>query len=263
MYRVAFSMLRTDRHNRAEDVIGKVMMSMVKNPPRQEVRNWEAFLVRAVQNKIRDLWKSAAHRHEQLVIDEATPLEDERHGGDQVEDDPLSGVVELIGRHHRVQTVQDALVELEAWDHQAAHVLWQCAGLERSSRRSPTKLGCPAGSGRSRRRRGIDQDLGGEGGGPMNEETDRLLEQLLEEPPGPRREQMLTRLDGDQREQIRALLDAGDLVWEAAHTAPPWRRIPSPRCWAWYRTPASSSTPPLSCAPARQAASSPRRWRPD
>jgi len=141
MYRVAFGMLRTDRHNRAEDVIGEVMMSMVKNPPRQEVRNWEAFLVRAVQNKIRDLWKSAAHRHEQLVMDEATPLEDERHGGDQVEDDPASGVVELIGRHHRVQTVQDALVELEAWDHQAAHVLWQCAGLERSSQEVADELG--------------------------------------------------------------------------------------------------------------------------
>lgn len=60
----------------------------------------------------------------------------------------------------------------------------------------------------------------------MNEETDRLLEQLLEEPPGPRREQMLTRLDGDQREQVRALLDAGDLVWEAAHTAPPLEEDP-------------------------------------
>ncbi|MGL5861869.1 MAG: RNA polymerase sigma factor [Phycicoccus sp.] len=140
MYRVAFGMLRTDRHNRAEDVIGEVMMSMVKNPPRQEVRNWEAFLVRAVQNKIRDLWKSAAHRHEQLLIDEATPLEDERHGGDQFEDDPASGVVELIGRRHRVQSVRDALVELQAWDHQAAYVLWQCAGLERSSQEVADEL---------------------------------------------------------------------------------------------------------------------------
>ncbi|MGL5861868.1 MAG: hypothetical protein ACRCY9_11510 [Phycicoccus sp.] len=60
----------------------------------------------------------------------------------------------------------------------------------------------------------------------MNEETDRLLGQLLEEPPGPRREQMLTRLDGAQREQIQALLDAGDLVWEAAHTAPPLEEDP-------------------------------------
>jgi RNA polymerase sigma factor (sigma-70 family) len=141
MYRVAFSMLRSDRHNRAEDVIGEVMMSLVKNPPRQDVRNWEAFLVRAVQNKIRDLWKSAAHRREQLVIDEAIPLEDERHGGDQVDDDPAADVVGSIGRHDRVQIVRDALVELKAWDDQAAHVLWQCAGLERSSQEVADELG--------------------------------------------------------------------------------------------------------------------------
>ena len=141
MYRVAFSMLRSDRHNRAEDVIGEVMMTLVKNPPRQVVRNWEAFLVRAVQNKIRDLWKSAAHRREHLVIDEAMPLEDERHGGDQVDDDPAADVVGLIGRHDKVQIVRDALVELEAWDDQAAHVLWQCAGLERSSQEVADELG--------------------------------------------------------------------------------------------------------------------------
>jgi hypothetical protein len=60
----------------------------------------------------------------------------------------------------------------------------------------------------------------------MSEETDRLVERLLEEPPGPLREQMLAQLDGDQREQIRVLLDAGDLVWEAAHTAPPLEEDP-------------------------------------
>jgi hypothetical protein len=60
----------------------------------------------------------------------------------------------------------------------------------------------------------------------MSEETDRLVERLLEEPPGPRREQMLAQLDGDQREQIRVLLDAGDLVWEAAHAAPPLEEDP-------------------------------------
>ena len=141
MYSVAYSLLRTDRHNRAEDVIGEVMISIVKNPPRQEVRSWEAFLVRAVQNKVRDLWKSAAHRHERLVIDEASPLEDERHGGDQVDDDPAPGVVEMIGRQQRVQAVQEAMAELEAWDRQAAYALWQCAGLERSSQKVANELG--------------------------------------------------------------------------------------------------------------------------
>jgi hypothetical protein len=54
----------------------------------------------------------------------------------------------------------------------------------------------------------------------MSEETDRLVERLLQEPPGRRREQMLEQLDDDQRERVLALLDAGDLVWEAARSVP-------------------------------------------
>ena len=60
----------------------------------------------------------------------------------------------------------------------------------------------------------------------MSEETDRLLERLLEEPPGPQREQILARFDADRREEALKLLDAGDLVWEAAHTAPPLEKDP-------------------------------------
>lgn len=60
----------------------------------------------------------------------------------------------------------------------------------------------------------------------MSEETDALLARLLEEPPGPQREQMLARFDADQREEVLKLLDAGDLVWEAAHTAPPLKKDP-------------------------------------
>jgi hypothetical protein len=54
----------------------------------------------------------------------------------------------------------------------------------------------------------------------VSERTDRLVERLLEEPPGQRREQMLAQLDADQRQHLRGLLEAGDLVWAAAHTAP-------------------------------------------
>lgn len=141
MYRVAYNMLRTDQHHRAEDVIGEVMISIVKNPPRSEVRNWEAFLVRAVQNKVRDLWKSAAQRHELLVIEDAVPLEDERHGGDQVDHDPAPGVVDLIDSRKRARVVREAMEELEAWDAQAAYVLWQCTGLERTSQEVAAELG--------------------------------------------------------------------------------------------------------------------------
>lgn len=60
----------------------------------------------------------------------------------------------------------------------------------------------------------------------MSEETDGLVERLLEEPPGPRREQMLAQLDADQRPHVRELLAAGDMVWEAGHTAPPLEEDP-------------------------------------
>lgn len=141
MYRVAYSMLRTDAHHRAEDVISEAMVSIVKNPPRNEVRNWEAFLVRVVQNKVRDLLKLAAQRHEQLVIEDALPLEEERHGGDQVEYDPAHDVVDRIDSQQRAQIVREAMEELEARDAQAAHVLWQCTALERTSQDVADELG--------------------------------------------------------------------------------------------------------------------------
>lgn len=140
MYSVAYAMLRTDQHNQAVDVIGEVMVAILKNPP-DSVGNWEAYLVRSVQNKIRDLWKSAAHRHEQLLLAEATPIEGDRLGGDEIEDDPASEVVELISRQQTVQSVRAAMAEMEAWDQQAAYVLWQCAGLERSSQQVADELG--------------------------------------------------------------------------------------------------------------------------
>lgn len=140
MYRVAYAMLRTDHHHRAEDVVSEVMVSILNHPP-DSVRNWQAYLVSAVKNKVRDLWKSSAHRREQLVLAEATPLEGDRLGGDEVEDDPAHEVVELIGRQQRVRVVREAMAEMEAWDPQAAHVLWQCAGLERSSQQVADELG--------------------------------------------------------------------------------------------------------------------------
>lgn len=56
----------------------------------------------------------------------------------------------------------------------------------------------------------------------MNEkDLDVLVEQLLDEPPGPQRDRLLAQVDERQREWVKALVDARDLVWEAAHGAPP------------------------------------------
>lgn len=141
MYRVAYHMLRTDPHHRAEDVIGEVMMSLVKNPPRNQVRNWQAFLVEAVKNKVKDHWKSAAQRHELLVIEDVVPLDHEPHGGDQLDHDPAPGVVDLVDGQQRAQVVREAMDELKAWDVQAAYVLWQCTAMERTSQDVAAELG--------------------------------------------------------------------------------------------------------------------------
>lgn len=140
MYRVAYVLLRADRHYRAEDVISEVMVSILKNPP-GDVRNWEAFFVRATRNKVLDFWKSGAHRHEQLALAEVSAVDDERLGGDDVEGDPAAGVLDLIGRQQSMQTVREAMAELAAWDGRAAHVLLQCTGLERPSGDVAAELG--------------------------------------------------------------------------------------------------------------------------
>lgn len=141
MYGVAYSMLRGDGGNHADDVISEVMVSLLKNPPRS-VENWEAYLVRAVQNKVRDRWKSAAHRKERLLLAEAAPIEgDDRLAGDDVVDDPATEVVDFLGRRQTVLAVRSAMAELKAWDSQAAYILWQCSGLERSSQQLADEFG--------------------------------------------------------------------------------------------------------------------------
>ncbi|MDQ4500742.1 sigma-70 family RNA polymerase sigma factor [Sinomonas sp. ASV322] len=139
MYGVAHAMLRTDRHHRAEDVISEVMVSILKNPP-GSVRNWESFLVRAVQNKVRDLWRSSGYRHEQPVLAEGSPIEGDPLVGDHVEDDLALEVIEAIDRQQTVQKVREVMAELDAWDPQAAYVLWQCKGLERTSQQVADEL---------------------------------------------------------------------------------------------------------------------------
>lgn len=60
----------------------------------------------------------------------------------------------------------------------------------------------------------------------MSEEIDGLVEQLLGEPPGARRERLLAQLHGPKRKEALELLAASDLVWEGAHGAPPLEQDP-------------------------------------
>ena len=100
MYGVARKMLRRDDQHRAEDVVQEAVLSVWRKPARGCLE-WEGLFVQAVKWKIYDLWKSAAHEHERLVLGDAMPLEDEL-GGDDLGLD--AGVV-VEETHERAETV--------------------------------------------------------------------------------------------------------------------------------------------------------------
>jgi|GEM_PF-3520226 len=97
------------------------------------IRNWEAFLVHAVKMKIYDLWKSAAHKNEKLLLDDARPLEEERHGGDDFGLDPAVVVEETHERAATVAQVRAALAELDRREPQAAYAYRQVKEFGRTS----------------------------------------------------------------------------------------------------------------------------------
>lgn len=140
MYGVARNMLRNDNQHHAEDVVQDVVVSLLKELP-TGVRNWEAFLVHAVKMKIYDLWKSAAYKHEKLLLDDVRPLEDERHGGDDLGLDPAVVVEEAHDRAATVAEVRAALAKLDRHGPQVAYVYRQVKGLGRTSQDVADDLG--------------------------------------------------------------------------------------------------------------------------
>jgi RNA polymerase sigma factor (sigma-70 family) len=140
MYRMARSLLRGDDRHRAEDVVQDVMVSLLPRLP-TGIRNWEAFLVNAVKMKAYDLLKSAAHRHEVLVLDDARPLEGERHGGDDVGLDPAEVISARRDRESTVAEVRGALAELDRRVPDASYVYRQVKELGRTSQDVAEELG--------------------------------------------------------------------------------------------------------------------------
>jgi RNA polymerase sigma-70 factor (ECF subfamily) len=140
MYGVARNMLRNDNQHHAEDVVQDVAVSLLKELP-TDVRNWEAFLVHAVKMKIYDLWKSAAYKHEKLLLDDIRPLEDERHGGDDLGLDPAVVVEETYERAATIAEVRAALAELDRHGPQVAYVYRQVKQLGRTSQDVADELG--------------------------------------------------------------------------------------------------------------------------
>ncbi|GAA4127653.1 hypothetical protein GCM10022215_38340 [Nocardioides fonticola] len=139
MWGMALSMLRGDEE-RAKDIVQAVMLTIVAKKP-TGVRNWEAFLVHAVKMKIYDLWKSSAHQHERLRLEEATPLEGERLGGDDLALDPLVVFEEAEARIATVTEVREALAELRT-THPVEHdVLMKAKSEGQTSKEIAAEMG--------------------------------------------------------------------------------------------------------------------------
>lgn len=139
MWGMARSMLRGDEEQ-AKDIVQEVMLTIVAKRP-SHVRNWEAYLVHAVKMEIYDLWKSSAHKHERLLLDESVPIEGERLGADDLGLDPAIAVEE---EHERIATVAEvlkALAELQT-THSIEHdVFLQAKSAGRTSREIAQELG--------------------------------------------------------------------------------------------------------------------------
>ncbi|TWD75074.1 RNA polymerase sigma factor (sigma-70 family) [Kribbella amoyensis] len=142
MFRVAHSLLRQDDRHLAEDIVQEAVLSLVRNPP-SSVESWGGLFVQTVKRKIFDLWKSSARTHERLVIDDATPLEDEPDG-DHQDLDPAVVVAEIDEREARAVLVRASLAELARTDPEGARILWEVKALERTSGEVATEMGVSA-----------------------------------------------------------------------------------------------------------------------
>lgn len=139
MYGTARRLLRGDDQHRAEDVVQEAVFSVWRNPP-DTVRSWEALFVQAVKRKVYDLWKSAAHERERLVLEDARPL-DEELGGADMGLDPAEVVEETFDRATDIARVRSAHAQVTKSDPHAAHVYWQVKALGRSSAEVAAEMG--------------------------------------------------------------------------------------------------------------------------
>lgn len=97
LHRVAASILRdVGLQSEKDDVVSEAMLSVASNPPTEEIRNWEAFLVRVVKNKAYDRIRAADVRHFGRALDmehddRANPGEDAIADTDEKLDEARAG----------------------------------------------------------------------------------------------------------------------------------------------------------------------------
>lgn len=120
MYRVAAATLRgVGRTEEASDAVGDAIVSIMAKPP-QDVRNWEAFLVRAVKRKALDRVRSARVKHAGPTFDPATHDLTAQSAEQTVLDE-----YELI---RRAELINDGLSVLDDRSRQA---VWETVALQR------------------------------------------------------------------------------------------------------------------------------------
>lgn len=107
--------------SQAPDAVQDAMLSLISSPP-SGVRNWEAFLVKAVKRKALDRIKSAHSRHtSHAPIDTTTDLADDVDIAEDVSAD--------LDRKQRAAIAWDSLSVLEERDRR---VVWDVVALQRS-----------------------------------------------------------------------------------------------------------------------------------
>lgn len=121
MHKVAASVLReAGLSSQASDAVQDTMLSIISSPP-SNVRNWEAFLVKAVKRKALDRVQSAHNRHtSHAPIDLTADVAD---GVDIAED--VSADLDL---KQRAAVAWDSLSVLSERDRR---VVWDVVALER------------------------------------------------------------------------------------------------------------------------------------
>ncbi|MBO0596334.1 sigma-70 family RNA polymerase sigma factor [Nesterenkonia sp. E16_7] len=131
MYRIAASVLhRLGRESEAEDVVHDAITSILASPP-QDVRNWEAYLVKVVKRRALDRVRSAEVRHSGPELDES--IHDRDDGTDMAEE-----VAEELNRQTRAASLSNHLVVLDVRHRKA---VWDFVALRRPRSEIAAELG--------------------------------------------------------------------------------------------------------------------------
>lgn len=135
MHRVAASVLReAGLADHANDAVHDTVVSIMSSPPKSNVRNWEAFLIRAVQRRAIDRLKSAAVRHAGPELTE----EHDRPDSTDLADD----VTETLERQ---RLAERAYAALDVLDERHRKVAWEYIALERPRAEVAAELGVTPG----------------------------------------------------------------------------------------------------------------------